>query len=37
MILHIHNHLTETVDRAATLNEFASANDDRLKQFGVFH
>ena len=32
ILLHIHNH-----DHTATLNEFASADDDRRKQFGVFH
>ena len=36
MFLHIHKHLTETIDHTATLNEFASANDDRCKQFGMF-
>lgn len=36
MVLHIHKHLTDTVNHIAVLNEFASANDDRRKQFGVF-
>ena len=37
MFSHIHKHLTETMDHTGTLNEFASANDDRRKQFGMFH
>ena len=36
MVLHIHKHLTDTIVRTSTLNEFASCNDDRRKQFGVF-
>ena len=36
MILHIHKHLTDTIDRSKILNEFASANDERKKLFGQF-
>ena len=38
MVLHIHKHLTDTIDhdRTSILNEFASCSDDRHKQFSVF-
>ena len=36
MVLHIHKHLTDTIDRMSILNEFASCSDDGRKQFGVF-
>ena len=36
MVLHIHNHLTDSIDHTSVLNEFASANDERRKLFGTF-
>ena len=35
-ILHIHKHLTDTVDHKKVLNEFALANEERKKLFGQF-
>ena len=31
MVLHIHKHLTDTVNLKDTLNEFVTANDERRK------
>ena len=36
MVLHIHKHLTDSVDHKKVLNEFASANDERRRIFGSF-
>ena len=36
MVLHIHKHLTNSVDLKQVLNEFASANDERRRIFGSF-
>ena len=36
MMLHIHKHLTDSVDLNQVLNEFASANDKRRRIFGSF-
>ena len=36
MLLHIHKHLTDTVNHIAILNEFTTANDDRRRHFGLF-
>ena len=36
MVLHIHKHLTDSVDHKQVLNEFASANDERRRIFGSF-
>ena len=36
MVLHIHKHLTDSVDLKQVLNEFASANDERRRIFGSF-
>lgn len=36
MVLHIHNHLTDAIDNISVLNEFVSANDERIKLFGSF-
>ena len=36
MVLHIHKHLTDSVDHKQILNEFASANDERRRLFGSF-
>ena len=33
MVLHIHKHLTDTVNLKDTLNEFVTANDERRKHF----
>jgi len=35
-VLHIHKHLTDTVDVAAILTEFSTANDERRRVFGSF-
>jgi len=37
MVLHIHKHLTDSVDHKQILNEFASSNDDGQRIFGSFH
>ena len=37
MLLHIHMHLTDTLNHIAILNEFTTANDDRHRHFGLFH
>ena len=37
MVLHIHKHLTDSIDVVAVLNEFVSVNEDRRKNFGCFH
>jgi len=36
MVLHVHKHLTDT-DIVAVLNEFVTANEDRHKNFEIFH
>ena len=36
MVLHIHKHLTDTVNLKDTLNEFVTANDERRKHFGLY-
>ena len=36
MVVHVHNHLTDSVDCVKVLNEFASANEDRKMHFGKF-
>jgi len=36
MVLHIHKHLTDTVDVTAILTEFSTANDERRRVFGSF-
>ena len=37
MVLHVHNHLTDSINVAAVLNEFMSVNEDRHKSLGHFH
>ena len=49
MVLHVHKHLTDSINVAAVLNEFMSVNvaavlnkfisvnEDRGKSFGYFH
>ena len=34
MVVHIHKHLTDSLDYAKVLNEFVSANEDRCAHFG---
>ena len=36
MVLHIHKHLTDSVNLKETLNEFVTANDERRKYFGLY-
>ena len=36
MVLHIHRHLTDSIDHIRILNEFVSANDDRRKNIGLY-
>ena len=36
MVLHIHKHLTDSVDHKQVLNDFVSANDERRRIFGNF-
>ncbi len=36
MILHIHKHLTDSLDLKEVLNEFVTANDERRKYFGLY-
>ncbi len=36
MVLHIHKHLTDSIDHLKVLNEFASANEERQMHFGRF-
>ncbi len=36
MVLHIHKHLTDSVNQKEILNEFITSNDDRRKHFGLF-
>ena len=36
MVLHIHKHLTDTVNLKDTLNEFVTANDERRKHSGLY-
>ena len=36
MVVHIHKHLTDSLDYAKVLNEFVSANEDRRARFGKF-
>ena len=36
MVIHIHNDLTESVNHSRVLNEYASANEKRIKHFGCF-
>ena len=33
IVLHIHKHLTDSIDVVAVLNEFVSVNEDRLGTF----
>ena len=37
MVIHIHKHLTDSINHTQELNEFVSANNDRLTQFGKFN
>jgi len=36
MVVHVHKHLTDSVDCVKVLNEFASANEDRKTHFRKF-
>ena len=36
MVVHIHKDLTESIDHLQVLHEFASTNEDRIRQFGRF-
>ena len=36
MVVHVHKHLTDSVDCVKVLYEFASANEDRKTHFGKF-
>lgn len=36
IVVHVHKHLTDSVDCVKVLNEFASANEDRKTHFGKF-
>ena len=36
MLLHIHEHLTDSISHTAVLNEFVSANEGRKLHFGKF-
>ena len=36
MVMHIHKHLTDSVDHKEVLNDFVALNDERRKHFGLF-
>ena len=36
MVMHIHKDLTESINHLQVLNEFASANEERIRSFGCF-
>ena len=36
LVIHIHTDLTESTNHLQITNDFASANDDRIRHFGRF-